>query len=336
MKKLQPTEYVYASARIRALENRMVGRERMEILIEARGADEVAERLSEYGLTLQTPEEDTLSVAAAREEMLLSALRDAYDEVESSVPDPALFRHFRYPYDCNNLKAAVKCAVRGISAEGLLFDFGTVPADEVEGLLREGKYEKFPPAMAAAIPAARELYDKTGDPRRIDTTLDKACYEDMMAASAGDDTLRGWLAFRIDLTNILMTLRILRMNMGETGVVFLTESLLSGGTLTAEQLVSACREGEESLWASVRRTPYGKLSETGETPRPLFAVEKTADDLYMERVRRDAKIPFGVPVVAGYLVGWEMAVKNIRIILAAKEAELSPAVIRERIRLSYV
>ena len=72
------------------------------------------------------------------------------------------------------------------------------------------------------------------------------------------------------------------------------------------------------------------------TPRSLAAVEKAADDLYMERVRKDAKIPFGSPVVGGYLVGWETAVKNVRIILAAKDAELSPAVIRERIRLSYV
>ena len=65
-------------------------------------------------------------------------------------------------------------------------------------------------------------------------------------------------------------------------------------------------------------------------------MEKAADDLYMERIRKDVKIPFGAPVVAGYLVGWETAVKNIRIILAAKDAELGSAVIRERIRLSYV
>ena len=49
--------------------------------------------------------------------MLLAVLREAYHEVETSVPDPAVFRYFRYPYDCNNIKAAIKCAVRGISAE---------------------------------------------------------------------------------------------------------------------------------------------------------------------------------------------------------------------------
>ena len=340
MKKLQPTEYTYASARIRALENRMVGRERIELLVESKNTDEVMNRLAEYGLSPATDEtsaaDSVETVGAAREGMLLAALREAYGEVESSVPDPALFRYFRYPYDCNNLKVAVKCAIRGISAEGMLFDFGTVPADEVEEPLREGKYEKFPAAMAAAIPVAREQYDKTGDPRRIDTTLDRACYEDMLAASEGEATLRGWLRARIDLTNILMTLRILRMGMGEIGPGFLAESLLPDGSLPADHLISLCREGEERLWEALRPTPYARLLQVEGDPRPLFAVEKASDDLYMEQVRKDARIPFGAPVVAGYLVGWETAVKNIRIILAAKDANLGTAVLRERIRMSYV
>ena len=341
MKKIQPTEYMYASARIRALENRMVGRERLERLVEARSSEEVMDRLAEYGLSPAESADSSLGVedvGVIRDGMLTSALRRAYDEVETSVPDPAVFRYFRYPYDCNNLKAAIKCAIRGISAEDLLFDFGTVPADEVEGLLREGKFDKFPPAMAAAIPAAREAYDKTGDPRRIDTMLDRACYEDMLTAATatGEEVLATWLRIRIDLTNILMTLRLLRMQMGFVGGEFLTESLLPGGTLPANFFTTAYEAGEDGLWGSLKRTPYEKLIRVEGDSRPLSAVEKAADDLYMEQVRKDARTPFGVPVVAGYLVGWEVAVKNIRIILAAKDAELSSAVIRERIRLSYV
>ena len=342
MKKLQPTEYMYASARIRALENRLVGRERMELLVEARSADEVMDRLAEFGLSPAETEGATALPAGeaqsrAREGMLLAVLREAYREVETAVPDPAVFRYFRYPYDCNNIKAAIKCAVRGISAEDLLFDFGTVPADEVESLLREGKYDAFPAAMAAAIPAAREAYDKTGDPRRIDTVLDRACYEAMLAdAAEGDLTLLGWLRAKIDLANILITLRILRMNTGSVGAAFLEESLLSGGTLETVFFTKAYGAGEGGLWAALSPTAYGKLTRVEGEPRPLFAVEKAADDLYMELVRKDAKIPFGAPVVGGYLVACETAVKNIRIILAAKDAELSSAVIRERIRVSYV
>jgi V/A-type H+-transporting ATPase subunit C len=333
---------MYASARIRSLENRLVGRERMEVLAEARTADEVMDRLAEYGIKPAEQADGATpvgeAVSAAREGMLLTILREAFDEVERAVPDASVFRYFRYPYDCNNVKAAIKCAIRGISAEDMLFDFGTVPADEVETLLREGNYEVLPPAMAAAIPAARDAYDRTGDPRRIDTVLDRACYADMLAAAVntGDDTLISWMKARIDLTNILTAVRILRMSMGAVGEAFLAEALLEGGTLTEKFFAEAVSKGEAGLWEALSPTAYYRLPQTVAEPRPLSAVEKACDDLYMGLVREGARIPFGAAVAGGYLVGCEVSVKNIRIILAAKDAELSSAVIRERIRMSYV
>lgn len=340
MKTLQPTEYMYASARIRALENRLVGRERIEVLVDARSAGEALDRLAEYGVT--PPESEGVSSAPTqtvlREDMLLVILREAYAEVEGSVPDPAVFRYFRYPYDCNNLKAAVKCAIRGISAEGMLFDFGTVPAAHVEEALREGKLDVFPAAMSAAVPRAREAYDRTRDPRVIDTVLDAACYEDMLreATASGDATLLGWLRTKIDLVNILTCLRLLRMDMGRWGEGFLGDSLLRGGTLDESFFTKGYAAGEGGFWDALYTTPYHTLRRVEGEPRPLYAVEKAADDLYMALVKEGARTPFGAAVVGGYLVGCETSVKNIRIILAAKDAGLSPDVIRERIRVSYV
>ena len=342
MKTLQPTEYTYASARIRSLENRLVGRERAEILIESRTPDEVMDRLAEYGYAPAESADGTApvgeAVSAAREAMLLAVLREAFDEVEAAVPDRSLFRYFRYPYDCNNLKAAIKCAIRGIPAAELLFDFGTVPAREVETLLREGKYESLPPHMAAAVPAAKDAFDRTGDPRRIDTVLDNACYADMLAAATqtGDETLISWVKAKIDLTNILTTLRILRMGMGNVGEAFLEEALLGGGTLSHRFFTEAYAEGEARFWEALSPTAYYRLAQVEGDPRPLSAVEKACDDLYMNLVREGARIPFGAPVAGGYLIGCETSVKNIRIILAAKDAGLDTTVLRERVRVSYV
>ncbi len=327
---------MYASSRLHALERYMVGRERMEALSDCRSVEDAVARLAEYGLTL--PEGAEGITPAAWEEMLLAALRRAYDEAESSAPDPAPLRAFRYPYDCNNLKVAIKCAVRGISAEGLLYDFGTVPAADVEAALREGKEgDLYPPSMAAATAAARAAYAATSDPRTIDAILDKACYADMLdtLARLGDATVLGWLRAKIDLVNITICLRILRMNRGPAGAEFLADTLLAGGTLSASFFADAYVGGEAALWAALIPTAYTKLARLGDAPA-LSLVEKTADDLWMETVKRDARIPFGAPVVAGYLVGWEASIKNIRILLAAKAAGLSQETLRERIRESYV
>ena len=338
MKKTQPTEYMYASSRIHALERYMVGRERVEALLESRSTEDVLARLAEYGMTLPETEAGE-SVGAAWEEMLLSALRRAYDEVEAAVPDPAPFRAYRYPYDCNNLKVAIKCAVRGISADGLLFDFGTGPADRVEETLREGKEATmYPPAMAAAVAEAREAYGATSDPRRIDAVLDRACYADMITTLSrlGDDTVMSWLRAKIDLVNILICLRILRMKRGVSGEVFLTDTLLPGGTLSNRFFLDAYAAGEAGLWTALIPTPYTALCRIEGDEPSSAVVERVADDLYMGLVREGARVPFGAAVVAGYLIGWETAVKNIRILLAAKDAGLAQELLRERIRASYV
>ena len=77
MKTLRPTEYMYASARIRSLENRLVGRERTEILMESRTPNEVMERLAEYGYTPAESADGSApageEISAAREAMLLAA-----------------------------------------------------------------------------------------------------------------------------------------------------------------------------------------------------------------------------------------------------------------------
>ena len=340
MKRLQDTAYMYASSRVRALENRLVGRERMETLIDAKNADEVLARLAEYGLAVPTDESgaETSTPEQAEEQMLLGLLRDAYRESTESVPDPTVFRYFRYPYDCNNLKVALKCLILGKEPDGLLFDFGTVPAGDVMDMVRAGNYKAFPTALAEAAPRAREAYDKSGDPRRLDTVLDRACYDAMLAdaTATGETVLADWVRGRIDLTNLITCLRIIRMRSGVVGLDFMQDALLTGGTLDEKFFTSVYEGGEESWRRAVGTTRYGKLAEVDGEPAPLYAVERCADDLWLAQVREGARVPFGAAVIAGYLVGCEISVKNIRMILAAKRAGLTPEVIRGRVRASYV
>ncbi len=340
-KPLQSIEYTYASARVRALETHMVGRERINALIEAKSTAEVLAKMAEYGIhPAEVREGSALTpTGEMREEMLLGVLRDAYREVEAAVPDAAVFRWFRYPYDCNNIKAAMKCHIRGIQPDGMLFDFGTVPATAVMTAVREGNYAAYPPAMAAAAPRAKEAYAKTGDPCKIDTILDRACYEDMVANATEslDETLIGWLKAKIDLVNVMICVRILRMKRGDVGLAFLKDTLLSGGTLEPSFFVKNYDDGEEALWNALRYTPYGRVCAVADkTDGSLARLETCLDDHWMNLVREGAKMAFGAAVPGGYLIGCETSVKNMRIVLAGKDAGLSPDAIRERIRVSYV
>lgn len=349
-RKIKETEYMYASARLRALENRMIGRERVEALCNAKTEAEVRARLNEYGI--HVGEDAGTNISASDETVLLRVLQSAYEEVASCVPDASVFDWLRYPYDCNNLKAALKCHIRRLpdtETADLLFDFGTIPAADILTLVESEQpapelARRVPPALLEALSEARDAYAKSGDPRQIDLRLDRACYRAMLTAAAatGEPILIGWVQARIDLTNILIVLRVLRLELGATAEQFLTEALLPGGGLEPDFFLVALGEtgGEDNLLWRLRTKERPLLENLvrriEKTDRSLSALETCCDDTYMELIRREAHVPFGVSVPGGYLFGWETAVRNIRIILAARRAGLSSAQTRERVRESYV
>ena len=88
--------------------------------------------------------------------------------------------------------------------------------------------------------------------------------------------------------------------------------------------------------SSLRGTRYAPLCDVEGEPPALRDLERTADDCLMALVKPAARLPFGAPVAVGFLYGWETAVKNLRILLAAHAAGWDTAAIRERSRLSYV
>ena len=325
-----PTDFLYASARIRAMENTLVGRERLGSLAEMRSPGEIFAALNSYGIETVTGADGKPDAEAT----LLSALRAGFSEVATACGGGALFAFLRYPYDCNNIKAILKCNHRGVPAEGMLIDAGTVPAGKLPEMLKNERYEELPARMGAAIPGATEAFAKTKNPQEIDLALDRACYADM-AAGAGDPYTAKIVSLRADCTNILMCLRLLRMGATYPMRAALFSALLPGGTLGEGFFTEAFDGGESRLVDMVSMTELAPLFLT-EGERTLSAVEKNADNLVMEFVKTAKFVPFGAEIPVAYLIGLETAVKNLRILLSGKAAGLSAEEIRGRLRESYV
>lgn len=329
------TEYLYATARFRALEAGLLGKDRIEQLADAGNAAEIYARLEEFGVALVR---DAAGEVQA-EQTLLGILQTALDNIYESAPAPELYDFLKYPYDCNNVKVAIKCYLRHVSADGMLFDFGTASAADVACMPAKGDFSALPAAMAAAAPLAIEAYEKTANPRMIDLMLDKACFADMLTCvkRGGDPLHLQLLGTQIDLVNAMICLRLVRMGGGEQARMLLEESMIEGGTLSLQALLSAFDGGESVLYDLLAHSGYDKLVQAiKEGDGSLAAAERAADDYRMTLVRTVKYTPFGASVLSAYFYAQEYAVKNVRIILAAKSAGLSPQTIRERIRTSYV
>lgn len=329
------SDYYFESGRVHVLERRLVRRETLEQLLSAKDTEQLMRLLSECGIELATDASGRL----LREETLLGVLRAAYRDLGERVQSDPGLRLWLYPYDCNNVKAAIKGYYLGIDPREMMFDFGTVGVDEVIASVAARRFEEFPLYMAAAAVTAMEGYAKNRNPQLIDLTLDAACFADMSAAAKQSKSafVSDLVKLRIDLCNVMTLVRILRMQSGENGKRLLADALIEGGTLSRKTLDEWFEGGEETLWDRVYHTSLSAwAAEVVKTDKSYTAIERTADAVFMARVREARFIPVGIEALIAFLIATEYDVRNLRIVIAGKEAGLDREKIRERIRDGYV
>ena len=341
MPNLNTNEYTFSSVRIRALENDLVGRERIDQLLETQNGEQFLSMLSGFGFTVPEGVEIRDQIpSSVFEPMLRDVLQRAYATVAEDIPDPSVLNLLRYRYDCHNIKSALKCAARGLPAEELMIPLGSVPVGEYPEMLRKHEYAQLPGHMAAGALEAEKAYAASSNPQVIDLVLDKACYLDLEALclAQGSEVLTNDLLTRSDLTNAMMTLRVIRMGDSPSSASLLDTALLPVGRLNRSFFTDARSEGEDVFLEKFSYSPYyrvGRAFLEGGNPS-LSEFERQCDNERMDRLRGIRFISVGPEVAFGYLEGMETAIRNIRIILTGRNAGLDPNTIRERIRDSYV
>lgn len=329
--------YLYAGARIRTLENALIGRERLGQLLACETTGEMLSRLSEYGVTVVR---DPETGAFQREETLGRRLSAAYAEVLSSAPDAPFVRIRLAPFDCNNIKAAIKCRKRGIDCDRMLIPIeGCIPAATVKTAVEKGAFELLPEPFAGGAREASEQFARSGDPQCVDRILDRACFAEMLrlANACGVELALKLVKRQIDLTNIMTCVRAIRMGGGEMGQRVLESFFLPGGTISDAQLLEWYRAGEDTLWERLHYTSCESFAKAAEeTDRSLTALGTASDNDLMRLAKEAKSFPIGPEILVGYLIACEYEVKNLRILFAGKSVGLSAQTLRERMRESYV
>lgn len=326
IRKSKETDYLYASARVRAAENRLIGSDKLEAAISARDASEIE------GLIGSIDVKDTSG------DKLSAYLADAYSFIAEISPDQGIASFLRYSYDCNNIKAALKCHFSGSDPHEMMFTFGTVDIKDILQMPITGDYSALPKNMRAAASEAFDAYAETGDPQLIDIILDKACFADMLEAAgeSGESFALQLVRMKIDLVNIMMCVRVIRMGGGYSERDVLKRSMIEGGELNCDELYACASESE--IAALLLGGDYASLAEAlGDSDKTSLAeIERRCDDIYMKKIKSTKSLPFGAPILCAYLAAVEYEVKNLRIILAGKRAGLSGERLRERVRVGYV
>lgn len=319
------TDYLGISARIRAMENRLINRERLEQMLEARDIPEAMKILVECGY----PERKNL------EDMLAGAQADVFHDMKKSVPEPKLVEIFQLKYDYHNAKTVVKARAMGVSPQRLF-----LPGGRYQGTALQGSWEKEgsvgSPVLRKAIDQAWSVLEETKDPQRSDLILDRAFYQEMgeLARELGSSFLENYVRLLVDVANLRAAVRVARMGKESD---FLKTVLIPGGSVS-EQTILAQRG--ETLAEAFRSGALFHAAELGEKlahpgAGALTQFEKACDDAVTAYLSAARRIPFGEETVIGYLYARELELTAVRTIFAGKAAGLEPDVIRQRLRETY-
>ena len=171
-------DYLTISARIHAMETRLLNTERMERMIEARELSEAAKVLTECGygdMGQVTP--------GAVEEMLSKAQADLYHDLSTAVGNRALLDVFRCRPDYHNAKVLVKAEALGVNQDALLMGGGRyAPARLAEDYSRED-LRGYAEIFRRGIARARETLGATGDPQLADSSRNSPTWPKRRTAS---------------------------------------------------------------------------------------------------------------------------------------------------------
>jgi len=317
--------------RIHTMEKRLLTRERMERMIDARDLTECAKVLTECGygeMRKVTP--------SAMEAVLAQAQADLFQDLGGAVENAAMLDVFRCRYDYHNAKVLVKAQALGQDHDRLLVQGGRFAPGKLAEAFRGDGLESYPETFREAVAHARETLGASGDPQLADFVLDKAYFAELqeLADASGSAFLKGYVVMLIDIANLRSAVRASRLGKGPR---FLSQVLAPGGTVPVSTLENCRGENLGALYKGAALSGAAELGAGKSAPGsgPLTEFERACDNALMDYLAGGRRVPFGEQPIIGYVYAREAEMTAIRTIIAGRLAGLDGDTIRQRLRRTY-
>lgn len=334
MTKIREEDYAYATARVRAVEIRLLDAQRLERLLEAPTVSDGLKLLAEarYADGVETSDLGWERLLDAEGVRVIDFLADV-------MPYPEVLDVFRLQTDYLQAKRLLKALYQGKDPGMVRGIPGTVRMDTLARAIKDHKPYDLPEPLAQAVFHAMDVFGKSADPRDIDLSLDQAAFAHMagMAAEIGHPFLSECVALLTDMTNIRIFVR--GRLIGES-TDFMRKTLLEGGRIETKRFLDMADKSIEALLESIRFTWFGETAVEGyegvKSGRGISFLERKLEDRYMQHVRKAKYVAMGIEPMVGYLLAKETEIRNVRIILTGKVNGLPVEEIREKLRMTYV
>lgn len=331
MSKYSEYEYMYAASKISSLSVKLADKTTLFELCDSKNQNDLYDRLGEIGI-----QPIYVSGVIDDELSLSSFLSVCYSELQGFIPDEEPVTIMRLRYDCHNLKTGIKCRYLGISPDSFYIDCGNISCSSISTYCINHDFSAVPGKLGIAASIADKSIDASGDSRVLDINLDYACFFDMKTAadSFGFKPASELLSLKIDLTNLLIALRIQSMSNRNTAAVYSDKAFIDGGRIP----ISIYQDSKS--YDELSKAISHFISEDFEfNIRKLLREGLETVSIYMDRffLKKandiSSRSQLGAYPVLGYMISLESEIKNLRIIISGINSGIDSDSIRERLRL---
>lgn len=320
-------KYIYAVARIRALEMSLFSQAVIEQLIAQKTYADCLQFLGEKGWG------DTEAGVRDAETILNRELEKTWTLVKEMVSDQTVFDVLLIQDSFHNLKAAIKTVVDGEVQANIFYDNASVSGEALVEIIKDKDFRSLPESMRECALEAYECLVHTGDGQMCDVIIDRAAMRAMLAAAEknGDALLKEYVETVVAVANIKIAVRSVKT---EKGLDFMRRAMEECQTLNVERLMRAALSGMPDVIKYLEETPYSggaaALSDSSS------AFERWCDNRIIEAIRPQKYNSFTIGPLVAYVLARQNEIKTVRIILTGKLNHLPDDAIRERVREMYV
>lgn len=313
---MQKEQYIFAVARTRVLETKLLSDAFIERLITASDASRCRMLLAEKGW------EDDIDKEEAKILQTVIDLRVPRDEFEM-ITLPNLY---------HNLKAAIKEMVSDTDNPQAFFPDPDYPRERMLKILETKDYRALPEHMRDAAKEAYENFLATQDGQLCDIMIDRACLEAIRLAGekSNEQVIRDYAKTTVEVSNIKIAYRC-----SKTGkhADFILKALATCRGMNLKEMSMAAAIGTEKFCEYLRGTSFSAAAAALEESASAF--DRWCDNTLIEAIKPQKMNPFGIGPVFAYAIARQNEVKTVRLILLGKEIGLSQDAIRERVRKMY-
>ena len=309
-------EYIFAVARTRVLETRLLSDAFIGQLVAAPDLDHCRRLLSEKGWDENLTRE---------EEKIWETVKELGIPMES-------FDVLTYPKLYHNLKAAIKEAATPERHPAAFYKDTDPDPERIVQLVQSKNFSSLPVHMRAVARDAYETFLHTQDGQLCDVMVDRACLEAIRDAgeAAEEQVVRDYAGTTVEITDMKIAARAAATGRSRE---FAEMALCPCNGINVKELAAAVQGGTEKVLAYLRKSARSEAADALESSPSAFDI--WCDNEMVKAMKPQKMNPFSTGPVFAYVIGRQNEIKTVRIILTGKANGLSQDVIRERVRSMY-